>query len=59
MLNRIFKRVFCKHDWVYQRRITKTIHEDDFCGDGCYNTYTVVYEVYRCRKCGKERKRLK
>ena len=34
------------------------VFEDDFSGDGCYNTWTETYEVYECIKCGKKKYKL-
>ncbi len=51
-----FKRLFCKHNYVYDHRGIKTYTEADFSGDGCYNTWQEHYEVYTCTKCGKEKR---
>lgn len=54
-MKKFFKRMFCKHDYVYESSEAKTFHEDDFCGDGCFNTWTEHYDVYVCTKCGKRK----
>ena len=53
MIKKFFKKIFCKHNYVYVKSYQKTFHEADFSGDGCYNTWTERYDVYKCTKCGK------
>lgn len=50
-----FKQLFCDHCYKYKQNIMKTFQEADFSGDGCYNTWTEIYEVYECIKCGKKK----
>lgn len=51
-MNNLFKRFFCKHTYIFQKIIYQCRKELDFSGDG-YNTWTEVYDVYKCKKCGK------
>ena len=55
MIKKFINRLFCNHCYKYIQNIKKTFHEADFSGDGCYNTRTETYEVYKCIKCGKKK----
>jgi len=52
----ILKRIFCKHVYKYSSTGIITRTEDDFSGDGCYNSWQEHYTEYICTKCGKRKK---
>ena len=55
-IKRFIKRIRCKHDYKFYRNGIVTRTEDDFSGDGCYNTWQEHYTEYICTKCGKTKR---
>ena len=53
---KLFKRLFCRHDWKYERSFIETVKGGDS-GESAYITWQEKYDVYKCKKCGKIRKR--
>ena len=51
----MLKKLFCKHDYRYERSFIETYKETDF-GGGGYNTWDETYDIYKCIKCGKIKK---
>ena len=56
-MKKFFKKLFCKHEYEYLKRFIETCKEPDFSGDGCGNTWEEIYEIYKCKKCGKLKKK--
>ena len=55
MIKKLLKKLFCKHDYRYERSLIETYKETDF-GGGGYNTWDETYDIYKCIKCGKTKK---
>lgn len=55
-MKKFFKKLFCKHKYVYEKSTSETFREEDFSGDGT-NILTVRYDYYRCTKCGKTKRK--
>lgn len=57
-MKKFLKKLFCTHQYRYSSSKKITRHEADFSGDG-YNTWTEVWDIYVCEKCGKTKKVLR
>ena len=55
MIKNLLKKLFCKHDYKYERSFIETYKETDFGGSG-YNTWDGTYDIYKCIKYGKTKK---
>lgn len=49
----ILKKLFCKHDYVFVRN---TFVDEILMDEECYAIKRIFYELYKCTKCGKEKK---
>ena len=54
-LKRLFKMLWCSHNYIPE----KTIYKDyTMSNDGFWQIMTYQYTIYKCIKCGKNKKKL-
>lgn len=49
----ILKKLFCKHNYVFVRN---SFVDEILMDEECYAIKRIFYELYRCSKCGKQKK---
>lgn len=54
-MKNIFKRLFCKHNYVLESTKRKSYKRSDF-SEPCYIIEEITCYTYRCTLCGKTKK---